>query len=147
MTATLEMRGIGKSFAGVPALIDAGLVVRSGEAHALMGANGAGKSTLMNVLGGIVARDTGEIRIDGRPVAIAGPREARAAGIAFVHQELSMFDNLDVAANVLMGRESLRGGPLRLVDRRACQGRDVSVCIAHHAIDPPPLTRRFWPVM
>ena len=124
MTATLEMRGIGKSFAGVPALVDAGLVVRSGEAHALMGANGAGKSTLMNVLGGIVARDTGEILIDGQPVAIAGPRDARAAGIAFVHQELNMLPSMTVAENVLIDDLPTRGG---LVDKTALRARTGAI--------------------
>jgi len=77
----------------------------------------------MRVLGGVVQPDAGRIRIGGRDRTHLTIAEAQAHGIAFVHQELSMFDNLDAAANVLLGRESLMAGPLRLVDRRACRAR------------------------
>ena len=85
----------------------------------LIGENGAGKSTLMRMLGGVVAPTKGMIRIDGAENASLTVDEATAAGIAFVHQELNLFDNLDVAANVFIGREPLSGGPLKLVDRKA----------------------------
>ncbi len=113
----LEMRGVGKRFAGVQALQDVGLTVGRGEVVALIGENGAGKSTLMKILGGVHQPDAGEILVQGRPTPIRGVRDAIAAGIGFIHQELNVVDNLDVAGNVFLGREPLRGGPLRLLDR------------------------------
>jgi ribose transport system ATP-binding protein len=101
----LEMRGIGKRFAGVTALRDVSLTARAGEVLALMGENGAGKSTLMKVLGGIQPPDTGEIRIDGRAVALDGVRAAKRLGIALIHQELMLAPNLDIAANIFLGNE------------------------------------------
>ena len=115
--ALLELIDISRAFPGVLALDRVSLTVRRGEVLGLIGENGAGKSTLMKVLGGVTEPTSGVIRIDGqdRPsLSVAG---AIAAGIAFVHQELNLFDNLDVAANVFIGREPLRRGPLRLIDR------------------------------
>lgn len=114
MTDALEMAGVSKAFGGVSALESASLTVRPGEAHALVGANGAGKSTLMNILGGVVSPDEGAIRIAGRDVTVASPREARANGIAFVHQELAMLASMTVAENVLIEDLPLRSG---LTDR------------------------------
>ena len=93
------------------------LSVSRGEVIGLVGENGAGKSTLMNVLGGVVEPSAGTIYLDGQARKSLTVGDAIAAGIAFVHQELNLFDNLDAAANVFIGREPLRGGPLRLVDR------------------------------
>jgi ribose transport system ATP-binding protein len=115
----LELVGIGKTYPGVTALDGVSLSVRSGEVIGLIGENGAGKSTLMKVLGGVVDPSAGSIRLDGREHRALTVGEAIAGGIAFVHQELNLFDNLDAAANVLIGREPLQGGPLRLIDRRA----------------------------
>ena len=119
----LELEGISKSYPGVLALDHVSLRLGAGEVLALIGENGAGKSTLMKILGGVVRPDGGRIVIDGQPRPSLTVPEAQAAGIAFVHQELSMFDNLDVAANVLIGRETLLAGPLRLVNRKACRDR------------------------
>jgi ribose transport system ATP-binding protein len=119
----LELDGISKSYPGVKALDGVSLRLGRGEVLGLIGENGAGKSTLMRVLGGVVRPDAGRIGLGGRGRTHLTVAEAQAEGVAFVHQELSMFDNLDAAANVLIGRESLRAGPLRLVDRRACRAR------------------------
>ena len=114
----LELLGITKTYPGVVALNDVSLSVRPGEVIGLIGENGAGKSTLMKVLGGVTAPTRGTIRVDGRELASLSVGDAIAAGIAFVHQELNLFDNLSVSANVLIGREPLCGGPLKLIDRK-----------------------------
>jgi ribose transport system ATP-binding protein len=115
----LELNRIRKRYPGVVALDGVSLSVRRGEVIGLVGENGAGKSTFMKVLGGVIAPDSGSIHIDGVERAALSVPDAMAAGIAFVHQELNLFDNLDVAANVYIGREVLAGGPLKLVDDRA----------------------------
>jgi ribose transport system ATP-binding protein len=117
-TPILEMIGVSKRFPGVVALDNVSLTVDTGEILALIGENGAGKSTLMKILGGAISRDSGAVRIDGKPVEIRSPREASALGIEFIHQELSVLDNLDVAANIFLRREATKGGFLKLVDRR-----------------------------
>ncbi len=101
----LEMRGISKRFPGVMALDDVSLHIGRGEVVALCGENGAGKSTLMKILGGVHQPDAGEILIDGLPVKISGVNDSMKHGIAFIHQELNVLGNLDVAANVFLGRE------------------------------------------
>jgi len=105
----LTMEGIDKSFPGVHALDHVSFEVAKGEVHALMGENGAGKSTLMKVLTGIYSRDAGSIVYDGRKVCFSSPREAQAAGIVIVHQELNMMGHLTVAQNIFIGREHTRG--------------------------------------
>ena len=96
----LELRGISKTYPGVRALDDVNLRVYRGEVLGLIGENGAGKSTLMRVLGGVVAPSEGVISIDGNDHVRMTVSGATRAGIAFVHQELNLFENLDVAANV-----------------------------------------------
>jgi ribose transport system ATP-binding protein len=112
------MEGISKRFPGVVALDNVSLNVGTGENVALIGENGAGKSTLMKILGGAISRDSGTIKINGQPVEIRSPREASALGIEFIHQELSVLDNLDVGANIFLRREPTFGGPLKLIDRK-----------------------------
>ena len=112
----LQLTGIGKSYPGVTALDRVSFSVAPGEVIGLAGENGAGKSTLMKILGGVVAPSAGVMMIDGQVRTSLSVPESIAAGIAFVHQELNLFENLDVAANVFIGRESLRGGWLKLVD-------------------------------
>lgn len=119
----LELREISKIYPGVRALDDVSLSVGHGEILGLIGENGAGKSTLMKILGGVVAPSAGEIIIDGTSHASLTVREAERSGIAFVHQELNLFDNLDVGANVMIGREPRRGGFLNLIDRAAVRAR------------------------
>src|ERR1700719_5369322 len=108
----LAMRGIAKSYPGVRALDGVDFDVRSGEVHALVGENGAGKSTLMKILAGAVAPDAGEIDVDGKRVTIASPRDAERLRIAIIYQESNLVPGLDVAANVLLGREPVRSGRL-----------------------------------
>lgn len=127
-TPLLEMQGISKRFPGVVALDNVSLNVGAGEVVALIGENGAGKSTLMRILGGAIARDEGTIKLDGATVEIKSPREASALGIEFIHQELSVLDNLDVAANIFLRREPTKGGILKLIDRgRIYKEADVLV--------------------
>jgi ribose transport system ATP-binding protein len=118
MTATplLEMHGISKRFPGVVALDGVDLKIARGEVVALVGENGAGKSTLMKILGGVRQPDAGEIKVDGQPVKIHNVNDAMRLGIAFIHQELNVLDNLDVAANVFLGREPRNS--LRLIDQK-----------------------------
>lgn len=105
----LTMKGIDKTFPGVHALDHVDLEVRKGEVLALMGENGAGKSTLMKVLTGIYKKDSGTITYEGSEVEYSNPREAQAAGIVIVHQELNMMGHLTVAQNIFIGREPRHG--------------------------------------
>lgn len=114
----LEMSGITKRFPGVRALENVNLEVHKHEVVALIGENGAGKSTLMKILGGVIQRDAGTIRLDGEVIEIESPRAASARRIEFIHQELSVLDNLDVAGNVFLRREPTTGKWLKLIDRR-----------------------------
>ncbi|MDR1535629.1 MAG: sugar ABC transporter ATP-binding protein [Planctomycetota bacterium] len=106
----LEMRGIGKRFAGVDALRDVDFDLRRGEVHVLMGANGAGKSTLMKILSGAYPMDAGEVRLDGVPVELKNSRTARELGIAIIYQHFSQVPHLSVAENIFLGREPVRFG-------------------------------------
>ncbi|WP_219214156.1 sugar ABC transporter ATP-binding protein [Variovorax boronicumulans] len=114
----LTMRSITKAFNGVHAITAASLEAYAGEALAVMGANGAGKSTLMNILGGVIGRDDGDIRIDGQPIDLRSPRDAARHGIAFVHQELTMFPTLSVAENIFIDNLPIRHGLIDLADMR-----------------------------
>jgi ribose transport system ATP-binding protein len=114
----LVLENISKVYPGVVALSDVTMSVRAGEVLALIGENGAGKSTLMKILGGVIEPSSGRIIIDGLVHDRLTVSASQAAGIAFVHQELNVFDNLDVAANMFLGREK-RSGPLGLLDFKA----------------------------
>ncbi|MGH9347555.1 MAG: sugar ABC transporter ATP-binding protein [Vicinamibacterales bacterium] len=131
----LEMRGICKRYPGVVALEDVGFELRRGEVHVIVGENGAGKSTLMKILSGACARDGGEIRIDGRPVALASPRDAQAAGISTIYQEFTLVPHLSAAENIYLGREPVRAAGL--IDRRrlAADARRLLAALGV-AIDP-----------
>jgi ABC-type sugar transport system ATPase subunit len=116
----LRLRAVSKRFPGVIALNRAELDVAAGEAVALMGANGAGKSTLMNILGGVVGMDEGEILIDGAPVALRSPIDSIRHGIAFVHQELNSLPTMTIAENVFIDDFPSRFGR---IDVAQCQRR------------------------
>ena len=104
----LRIRNVSKSFAGVKALDGVGLTLRPGEIHALMGENGAGKSTLIKVLTGVHRPDEGAMEFNGRELLPASPRDAEAAGISTVYQEVNLIPNLSVADNILLGRQPTR---------------------------------------
>jgi ribose transport system ATP-binding protein len=114
----LVLRDLSKSYVGVRALRSFSMTVARGEVIGIVGENGAGKSTLMKLLGGVIAPDSGTITTDGTDHPALSVGQSIAAGIAFVHQELNLFENLDVAGNVYIGREPRKGGLLQLVDRQ-----------------------------
>jgi ribose transport system ATP-binding protein len=115
----LAARGVTVDYPGVRALDGVSIEFRAGEIHAVVGENGAGKSTLMKVLSGLVRPTKGTVEIDGRPTSFAKPSDAIRAGVSMVHQELHLVPALDVAENVLLGREPT--GPLGVAVRRAAQ--------------------------
>jgi ABC-type sugar transport system ATPase subunit len=106
------MHGIGKRFGAVKALTDVEFWVDEGEVVALIGDNGAGKSTLVKVLAGVHTPDAGTIEFDGGPAVIESPADAQELGIATVFQDLALCDNLDVVANLWLGRELVSGRAL-----------------------------------
>jgi ABC-type sugar transport system ATPase subunit len=108
----IELRGLKKRYGGVEALAGADFTVYPREIHALVGDNAAGKSSLVKALSGAAPADEGDIRIDGRPVSIKEPRHAKALGIETVYQDLALADNLDIPANIFLGRELLCKGLL-----------------------------------
>lgn len=114
----LELRGISKSFPGVKALSNVALRLYPGEVHTLMGQNGAGKSTLIKVLTGVYTPDSGEIMLDGKPIAPASTSDAQALGISTVYQEVNLCPNLSVAENIFIGRYPRRFG---VIDWRSMQ--------------------------
>jgi rhamnose transport system ATP-binding protein len=113
----VALRDATKAYGAVRALRDGNLALRAGEVRALMGENGAGKSTLVKVLAGVVRRDAGEMTVDGQPVDFHSPHDARDAGLAVIYQEPTLFPDLSIAENVVMGYHPL--GAFKRVDRRA----------------------------
>lgn len=104
----LSIRNVSKSFGAVQALSGVNFELRAGEVHALMGENGAGKSTLMNIIGGILQPDSGEITLKGAPYASEGPAMAQASGIGLVHQEIALCPDVSVAENIFMAQTNAR---------------------------------------
>ena len=109
-TPLLRLTGITKRFGAVRALTGVSFELRAGEVHALMGENGAGKSTLMNIVGGVLQPDAGEIEIEGNAVRIASPAAAQAAGVGLVHQEIALCPDISVAENIFMAETNTRRG-------------------------------------
>ncbi|MFD4986368.1 ATP-binding cassette domain-containing protein [Streptomyces sp. NPDC058374] len=116
----LALRGISKRFGAVQALTEVDLEVRAGSVLALVGDNGAGKSTLVKTIAGVHPIDEGVIEWEGRPVTVARPHDAQHLGIATVYQDLALCDNLDVVANLFLGREATRG---KVLDEVAMEKR------------------------
>ncbi|RWB04635.1 MAG: sugar ABC transporter ATP-binding protein [Mesorhizobium sp.] len=131
MSPRLQFKGISKLFPAVRALHEVSLSVGAGEIHGLLGENGAGKSTLLRILSGVYRPTAGSVLIDGKPVTLANPVAARAAGVAMIHQELQQVPRLSVAQNMFLGHPLTRGGIFvasREQERRAAE--------ALAAIDP-----------
>jgi simple sugar transport system ATP-binding protein len=108
MDYLLETREVVKRFGGLTAVDKVSVGVRAGEALALLGDNGAGKSTLIKIISGVYPPDAGEIRMAGTPLQIGSPRDALAAGIETIYQDLALAENLDVGANIFLGRERMK---------------------------------------
>lgn len=118
----LDVQGLSKSFFGVPALSNVSLQVEQGKVLGLLGENGAGKTTLMNILGGVIQADSGSMSLAGKPYTPRTPADAKAAGIAFIHQELNLFTNLSIAENMFVDAFP-RLKPLPFIDRRRMRER------------------------
>ncbi len=103
--ALLELTGVSKSFGGVQALRGVDFTLLAGQIHGLAGENGAGKSTMMKIIAGVHPADAGRMRVDGKEVHFRSSRDALAAGIGMVHQELSVAPELSVAENVFLGSQ------------------------------------------
>jgi D-xylose transport system ATP-binding protein len=108
-SALLSLRGVSKRFGAVQALENVDFEARAGEVVALVGDNGAGKSTLVKAISGVVPADRGDIVFEGQPVRIHDPADSARIGIATVYQDLALCDNLDVVANLYLGREVAKG--------------------------------------
>ena len=118
ISAAVDMRGVRKAFAATVAVDGVDLEVRAGEVCALVGQNGAGKSTLMSILAGAVGADAGVMRVAGQPYRPRHPLDARRAGIAMIHQELSLAPHLSVMENILLGDEPAHRGVIRWPEMR-----------------------------
>lgn len=126
----LELRAVSKTFGPVRALQPTDLTIAPAEAVGLIGDNGAGKSTLVKILSGVFPPSTGSILIDGVPVSFRSPHDARAAGIEMIYQDLALCGDLDVAANIFLGRELRSGiGPFRTLDRKG-MAREAATVMA-----------------
>jgi ribose transport system ATP-binding protein len=101
----ITIDGITKRFPGVTALDGVSIEIPTGELHAIVGENGAGKSTLMKIVAGVIGDFEGQLRLRGTPFRFAGTRDAEAAGVSIIHQELNLVEQLSVAANIFLGRE------------------------------------------
>jgi len=132
----LEVRNVSKRFPGVKALSRVSLSLYPGEVLAVMGENGAGKSTLMKILAGVQQPDEGEILLDGKPVELASCRAATELGVVLIHQELNLADNLDVGANIFLGREPRTFGFIDKAKIRA----ESSELLKRVELDVPPQT-------
>jgi ribose transport system ATP-binding protein len=137
-TPVLEMIGVSKAFGGIHALRDVDFSLVEGEIHGLVGENGAGKSTLMKLIAGVYHGFDGEMRVEGKTVHFRSPRDALAAGIGMVHQELSIVPDLTVAENVFLGTQPVAvGGVVNWARMR----REAKRQLASLGLDIDPATR------
>lgn len=136
----VEMQGICKAFGANKVLKNINFALKGGEICALLGENGAGKSTLMNILGGVLPADAGEIFLDGKPVNFHSPAESLSAGIAFIHQELNLINDLAVYENMFIGRELTRKNGL-LDAERMCQETQAVFDRMNLQMDPKIMVR------
>src|SRR6201987_6361630 len=134
----LELKGIGKTFGGLEALRGVDFALRAGEIHGLVGENGAGKSTLMKIIAGVHPEFSGRFLLDGRETRFRSARDARAAGIAMVHQELSVAPDLSVAENVFLGVQPTNRIGLVQWRRMAREAREQ---LSRFGIDVDPTAR------
>jgi ribose transport system ATP-binding protein len=139
-TPILEFRGIEKSFFGVPVLKSVSFQLHAAHTLGLVGENGAGKTTLMNLLGGNLTADAGEMRLDGQSHSPVSPRDAERAGVAFIHQELNLFTNLTIAENIFIGDFPWVRPWLPFVNRRQMRERTRQL-LAEVELDQSPDTR------
>ena len=132
----LQLTGITKRYPSVVANSDVSLTVMPGEIHAVLGENGAGKSTLMKIIFGSVQPDAGEIRLNGQPITIGNPKEARANGISMVFQHFNLFDTMTVAENVWLGltRDSLAQVTASILAKAAEYGLDIDPARPVHTL-------------
>ena len=121
----LELHGVSKSFGAVVALRTADLALHAGSIHAVVGENGAGKSTLVKIMAGLYSRDSGTFELDGNPVHFRSTAESKAAGIAVIYQEPTLFPDLSVTENVFMGRQPV--GRFGRIDRAAMRAEVVGL--------------------
>src|SRR5689334_13904698 len=129
-----HIQHISKSFGGVHALQDVHFEIFPGEVHALLGENGAGKSTLIKIITGVYQPDAGELFLAGSPIRFANTREAQAHGIAAIYQEPSLFPDLDIAENILVGRQPM--GRLGVDWRRMYQEASALLARLGSSLDP-----------
>ena len=125
MPPIISIDRVTKRFPGVTALQEVSIDIAPGELHAIVGENGAGKSTLMKILAGVISSYDGELRLRGQAVRFSGTRDAEAAGVAIIHQELNLVEQLSATANIFLGRE--RRNAWRLLDDRAMQGEAAAL--------------------
>ncbi len=128
-TPVLQISGLTKHYGGVKALTDAGFSLMPGEHAAIVGDNGAGKSTFVRLITGAESPNAGDIRLDGRKVSFASPLDAREQGIETVYQTLALAEDLDVPANIFLGREitRLNLGPLSILNHKAMRERSTAM--------------------
>jgi ribose transport system ATP-binding protein len=140
----LEAIEISKLYPGVQALDNVSVTIAKGEVRALVGENGAGKSTFVNVIGGITRPDSGSLCVDGREVKIRSPKQAAENGIAIVHQELSLYPNLDVASNLFLSRLDEQG---KLLTPERHMRREAHAVLERVGLEHIPPTRKVGQLM
>ena len=138
-TPLLELDGLRKSFFGVEVLKGVGFTLQAGHAIGLIGENGSGKSTTMNIIGGVLQPDAGSMRIAGEPYAPADTKDAAGRGVAFIHQELNLFENLTVAENLAMGSFPRRIAWFPQIDKRRMR-QDAAALLKQVDLDIDPGT-------